>query len=76
MADYANDVLVEPGSLEQHLDDDAIRIVEVDENPVYTVSNTFPERSDWIGEPIFRTRSDATSWRRGLRPAVREPRSL
>jgi thiosulfate/3-mercaptopyruvate sulfurtransferase len=33
VADYANDVLVEPEWLEQHLDDDAIRIVEVDENP-------------------------------------------
>ncbi len=33
MADYANDVLVEPGWLEQHLNDDSIRIVEVDENP-------------------------------------------
>jgi thiosulfate/3-mercaptopyruvate sulfurtransferase len=33
VADYANDVLVEPEWLEQHLDDDSIRIVEVDENP-------------------------------------------
>jgi thiosulfate/3-mercaptopyruvate sulfurtransferase len=33
MADYANDVLVEPDWLEQHLNDDSIRIVEVDENP-------------------------------------------
>jgi len=33
MADYANDVLVDTDWLEQHLDDDAIRIVEVDENP-------------------------------------------
>jgi thiosulfate/3-mercaptopyruvate sulfurtransferase len=33
MATYANDVLVEPGWLEQHLNDDSIRIVEVDENP-------------------------------------------
>jgi thiosulfate/3-mercaptopyruvate sulfurtransferase len=33
MSDYANDVLVEPEWLEQHLADDAIRIVEVDENP-------------------------------------------
>jgi thiosulfate/3-mercaptopyruvate sulfurtransferase len=33
LADYANDVLVEPEWLEQHLNDDAIRIVEVDENP-------------------------------------------
>jgi thiosulfate/3-mercaptopyruvate sulfurtransferase len=33
VAEYANDVLVEPEWLEQHLDDDSIRIVEVDENP-------------------------------------------
>ena len=33
MAEYANDVLVEPEWLEQHLNDDSIRIVEVDENP-------------------------------------------
>jgi thiosulfate/3-mercaptopyruvate sulfurtransferase len=33
MADYAKDVLVETDWLEQHLDDDGIRIVEVDENP-------------------------------------------
>jgi thiosulfate/3-mercaptopyruvate sulfurtransferase len=33
MADYAKDVLVEPEWLEQHLSDDSIRIVEVDENP-------------------------------------------
>ena len=33
MADYAKDVLVEPDWLEQHLADDSIRIVEVDENP-------------------------------------------
>jgi thiosulfate/3-mercaptopyruvate sulfurtransferase len=33
MADYANDVLVDTDWLEQHLEDDSIRIVEVDENP-------------------------------------------
>ena len=33
MADYAKDVLVEPDWLEQHLSDDSLRIVEVDENP-------------------------------------------
>ena len=33
MADYAKDVLVEPDWLEQHLNDDSMRIVEVDENP-------------------------------------------
>jgi 3-mercaptopyruvate sulfurtransferase SseA len=39
--EYAKDVLVEPEWLEQHLDDDAIRIVEVDENPaLYTERHT------------------------------------
>ena len=33
MADYAKDVLVEPEWLAEHLNDDSIRIVEVDENP-------------------------------------------
>ena len=33
MADYAKDVLVDTRWLEDHLDDDSIRIVEVDENP-------------------------------------------
>src|SRR5260370_31845237 len=33
VAEYANDVLVEPEWLAQHLDDGSIRIVEVDENP-------------------------------------------
>jgi thiosulfate/3-mercaptopyruvate sulfurtransferase len=33
MADYAKDVLVDTDWVEQHLDDDTIRIVEVDENP-------------------------------------------
>jgi len=33
VSESANDVLVEPGRLEEHLHDDSIRIVEVDENP-------------------------------------------
>src|SRR6188472_3219264 len=33
MSDYAKDVLVDTDWVEQHLDDDSIRIVEVDENP-------------------------------------------
>jgi len=33
MADYAKEVLVETQWVEEHLDDDSIRIVEVDENP-------------------------------------------
>src|SRR5436305_962957 len=34
MADYANDVLVDTDWVADHLEDDDIRIVEVDENPV------------------------------------------
>jgi len=33
MAEYAKDVLVEPEWLQEHLDDERVRIVEVDENP-------------------------------------------
>jgi thiosulfate/3-mercaptopyruvate sulfurtransferase len=33
VADYAKDVLVETQWVEDHLDDDSVRIVEVDENP-------------------------------------------
>jgi thiosulfate/3-mercaptopyruvate sulfurtransferase len=33
VADYSKDVLVETDWVEQHLDDDSVRIVEVDENP-------------------------------------------
>jgi thiosulfate/3-mercaptopyruvate sulfurtransferase len=33
MSNYAKDVLVETAWLEEHLDDDGMRIVEVDENP-------------------------------------------
>jgi thiosulfate/3-mercaptopyruvate sulfurtransferase len=33
VADYAKDVLVDTQWLEDHLDDDSVRIVEVDENP-------------------------------------------
>ncbi len=42
MADYAKDVLVEPEWLEQHLNDDSIRIVEVDENPALYADQHIP----------------------------------
>jgi thiosulfate/3-mercaptopyruvate sulfurtransferase len=42
VADYANDVLVEPEWLEQHLDDDSIRVVEVDENPALYAESHIP----------------------------------
>jgi thiosulfate/3-mercaptopyruvate sulfurtransferase len=49
MAAYANDVLVEPEWLEQHLDDDSIRIVEVDENPALYAEAHIPGATgfDW-----------------------------
>ncbi len=42
MADYAKDVLVETDWLADHLDDDAIRIVEVDENPALYAEGHIP----------------------------------
>ena len=42
MADYAKDVLVETDWVEQHLNDDSIRIVEVDENPALYAESHIP----------------------------------
>jgi thiosulfate/3-mercaptopyruvate sulfurtransferase len=42
VADYEKDVLVEPAWLEQHLDDDSIRIIEVDENPALYQESHIP----------------------------------
>src|SRR5947209_1808824 len=42
MADYAKDVLVETQWLEDHLDDDSIRVVEVDENPALYAAAHIP----------------------------------
>ncbi|MDX6724869.1 MAG: thiosulfate/3-mercaptopyruvate sulfurtransferase [Solirubrobacteraceae bacterium] len=42
MADYAKDVLVDTGWVEQHLGDDSIRIVEVDENPALYAESHIP----------------------------------
>src|SRR5437588_10400657 len=42
MADYAKDVLVETQWLEDHLDDDSIRIAEVDENPALYAESHVP----------------------------------
>jgi thiosulfate/3-mercaptopyruvate sulfurtransferase len=49
MADYAKDVLVETDWLEQHLDDENIRIVEVDENPALYADAHIPGATgfDW-----------------------------
>jgi len=42
MADYAKDVLVETDWVEEHLDDDSVRIVEVDENPALYAESHIP----------------------------------
>jgi thiosulfate/3-mercaptopyruvate sulfurtransferase len=42
MADYAKDVLVETQWVEEHLDDDSIRIVEVDENRALYAESHIP----------------------------------
>ena len=49
MAEYAKDVLVEPEWLAQHLDDEGIRIVEVDENPALYAEAHIPSAIgfDW-----------------------------
>jgi thiosulfate/3-mercaptopyruvate sulfurtransferase len=49
MADYAKDVLVETDWVEQHLDDDSVRIVEVDENPALYAEAHIPGATgfDW-----------------------------
>jgi thiosulfate/3-mercaptopyruvate sulfurtransferase len=42
MADYAKDVLVETEWVEQHLNDDSIRIAEIDENPALYAESHIP----------------------------------
>jgi thiosulfate/3-mercaptopyruvate sulfurtransferase len=58
MTDYAKDVLVETDWLEQHLDDENLRIVEVDENPALYADAHIP------GAIGF-------DWRRDLQDQVR-----
>jgi thiosulfate/3-mercaptopyruvate sulfurtransferase len=60
VADYHNDVLVEPDWLEQHLQDGSIRIVEVDENPALYRDGHIPGAVgfDWrldLQDPVRRS---------------------
>ena len=77
MADYANDVLVEPEWLEQHLNDDSIRIVEVDENPGLYREAHIPGAIgfDWRLDLQDQVKRDFLGTR-GFRRAVRRPRDL
>ncbi len=59
VADYAKDVLVDTQWLEEHLDDDSIRIVEVDENPALYAEAHIPGAIgfDWkkdLQDPVKR----------------------
>jgi thiosulfate/3-mercaptopyruvate sulfurtransferase len=59
MGDYAKDVLVETDWVEQHLNDDSIRIVEVDENPALYAESHIPGAIgfDWkkdLQDPVKR----------------------
>src|SRR4051812_21337584 len=64
MADYAKDVLVETDWVQQHLNDDSIRIVEVDENPALYAEAHIPGAIgfDWkkdLQDPVKRDFLDA-----------------
>src|SRR3954451_8506337 len=59
MGDYAKDVLVETEWVEQHLSDDSIRVVEVDENPALYAESHIPGAIgfDWkndLQDPVKR----------------------
>ena len=59
MADYAKDVLVETDWVADHLEDDGIRIVEVDENPALYAEAHIPGAIgfDWkrdLQDPVKR----------------------
>jgi thiosulfate/3-mercaptopyruvate sulfurtransferase len=67
MADYAKDVLVDTQWVEDHLDDDSIRIVEVDENPALYAEAHIPGAIgfDWqkdLQDPVRRDFLDADAF--------------
>jgi thiosulfate/3-mercaptopyruvate sulfurtransferase len=67
MADYAKDVLVETSWVEEHLDDESIRIVEVDENPALYAEAHVPGAIgfDWtkdLQDPVRRDFLDAEAF--------------
>ena len=67
MSEYANDVLVETEWLADHLDDDSIRIIEVDENPALYAEAHIPGAIgfDWredLQDPVRRDFLDAEAF--------------
>src|SRR3569832_1889170 len=67
MADYAKDVLVDTDWVQQHLNDESIRIVEVDENPALYAEAHIPGAIgfDWkadLQDPVKRDFLDADAF--------------
>ncbi len=77
MADYAKDVLVDTQWVEDHLNDDSIRIVEVDENPALYAEAHIPGAIgfDWKKDLQDQVKRDFLG-PRGLRRADGQPRDL
>ena len=77
MADYAKDVLVDTDWVEEHLDDDSIRIVEVDENPALYAEAHIPGAIgfDWKKDLQDQVKRDFLG-AGGVRRAVRLARHL
>ena len=77
VADYAKDVLVDTQWVEDHLEDDSIRIVEVDENPALYAEAHIPGRDRLRLEEGSPGSGQARLPRPGgVRRAVRQPRDL
>ena len=76
MADYAKDVLVDTQWLEDHLDDDSIRIVEVDENPALYADAHIPGAIDSLEAGPPGPGEARLPRAGGVRRALRWPRHL
>ena len=76
MPAYANDVLVDTDWVQEHLDDESIRIVEVDENPALYAEAHIPGAIGFDWKRTCRIRSSATSWAPRTSAAVRLARDL
>ena len=77
MSDYAKDVLVETDWVAEHLDDDSIRIVEVDENPALYAEAHIPGAIgfDWKADLQDQVKRDFLE-PGGVRRADGQPRDL
>jgi hypothetical protein len=79
MADYAKDVLVDTDWVAEHLDDESIRIVEVDENPALYAEAHIPgaigfdwkrDLQDQVKRDFLGARTSASSSARAASPTT------